>query len=177
MDKAGSSLSGRSQSTERSPEPTQSQPSASTPLTDDLVSKAFSFQQLPVQSVPPVALAYIGDAVFELYVRMQFVWPPQRIQAFHQQVVNHVKAEQQADYLVQLIPQLQEPEADIVRRGRNATSKAPRRLSAKIYRQATAFETLIGYLYITNQARLFELLSGLNISASSDPSDPPNPEE
>ena len=167
MDNAGSSqISGRSQSSEHSPEPMQSHERlpASTPLSDDLLSKAFSSQQLSVQSISPIALAYIGDAVFELYVRMQFVWPPQRIQAFHQQVVSHVKAEQQADYLLQLMPQLNEPEADIVRRGRNATSKAPRRLSAKVYRQATAFETLVGYLYITNQERLFELLNGLQLS-------------
>lgn len=117
-----------------------------------------------VQSISPVALAYIGDAVFELYVRMRFLWPPQRIQTFHQQVVGHVKAEQQADYLVQILPHLNDAEADIVRRGRNATSKSPRRLSAKVYRQATAFETLVGYLYITNQERLFELLQGLNIT-------------
>ncbi len=119
-----------------------------------------------VQSVSPIAMAYIGDAVFELYIRLQFLWPPQRIQAFHQQVVSQVKAEQQADFLDQLMPHLDEAETDIVRRGRNATSKAPRRLSAKIYRQATAFEALVGYLYITNQDRLFELLPRLTISPS-----------
>ncbi|MEA5463358.1 Mini-ribonuclease 3 [Leptothoe sp. PORK10 BA2] len=122
-----------------------------------------------VQSVPPIALAYIGDAVFELYIRLQFLWPPQRIQAFHQQVVSQVKAEQQADFLAQLMPHLDEAEAEIVRRGRNATSKSPRRLSAKIYRQATAFEALVGYLYITNQERLFELLPRLTISPSVHP--------
>lgn len=160
---------------ERSLDPTQSpERSPASPPLPDLLSKAFFSQPLPVQSVSPVALAYIGDAVFELYVRMQFVGQPQRIQAFHQQVVSHVKAEQQANYLVQLMPLLHEPEADVVRRGRNATSKAPRRLSAKVYRQATAFETLVGYLYITNQERLFELLSGLNISVSSNP---PNPND
>ena len=126
-----------------------------------------NFQPNRVQSISPIALAYIGDAVFELYVRMQFLWPPQRIQAFHQQVVNQVKAEQQADYLGQLLPHLNDAEADIARRGRNATSKSPRRLSSKIYRQATAFETLVGYLYITNQPRLFELLGKLVIASTA----------
>ena len=42
-------------------------------------------QTQQVQSISPVALAYIGDAVFELYVRLKFLWPPQRIQAFHHQ--------------------------------------------------------------------------------------------
>lgn len=125
-------------------------------------------QHQSIQSISPVALAYIGDAVFELYARMKFLWPPQRIQQFHQQVVNRVKAEQQAEYLTQLLPLLNETETDMVRRGRNGSSKAPRRLSAKIYRQATAFETLIGYLYITNQERLWQLLDKLGIS--EDPS-------
>ena len=123
-------------------------------------------QPQQVKSIPPIALAYIGDAVFELYVRMQFLWPTQRIQLFHRQVVGQVKAEQQADYLEELIPHLNDAEADIVRRGRNATSKSPRRLSAKIYRQATAFETLVGYLYITNQTRLSELLNILGVTAT-----------
>ena len=130
---------------------------------------AHHLQPQHVQSVSPVALAYIGDAVFELYVRMHFLWPPQRIQAFHQCVVSQVKAEQQADYLGQLMPHLSEAEADVVRRGRNATSKSPRRLSAQIYRQATAFEALIGYLYITNQSRLCELLNKLIIAPVTHP--------
>ncbi len=117
-----------------------------------------------IQSMSPVALAYVGDAVFELYVRMKLLWPPKRIQQFHQQVVSRVKAEQQADYLTQLLPHLDDAEIDMVRRGRNGSAKAPRRLSAKIYRQATAFETLIGYLYITNQERLWMLLQSLSIS-------------
>ncbi|MDV3353695.1 Mini-ribonuclease 3 [Leptolyngbyaceae cyanobacterium CCMR0082] len=140
------------------PLPTSSQ------LTEIFSPGALQFQQ--VQSVPPIALAYIGDAVFELYVRMQFLWPPQRIQMFHQQVVSQVKAEQQAAYLEQLTPHLRDVEADIVRRGRNATSKAPRRLSAKIYRQSTAFEALVGYLYITDQPRLCELLKNLSVTST-----------
>lgn len=130
------------------------------------LSEIFSpgyLQPQQIDSIPPVALAYIGDAVFELYVRLQFLWPSQRIKLFHQQVVDQVKAEQQADYLELLAPHLDDIEADIVRRGRNATSKSPRRLSAKIYRQATAFETLVGYLYITNQPRLYELLKKLAV--------------
>jgi ribonuclease-3 family protein len=82
--------------------------------------------------------------------------------------VEQVKAEQQANYLEELIPHLSDAEADIVRRGRNSTSKSPKRLSAKIYRQATAFETLVGHLYITNQARLYELLSKLRIAAANE---------
>ncbi len=152
-----------------SPDQTDVQLTVSSQLSSQL-SELFVLAHLrpqQVQSIPPIALAYIGDAVFELYVRMQLLWPPQRIQMFHQQVVGQVKAEQQATYLEVLMPHLTDAEADIVRRGRNATSKSPRRLSAKIYRQATAFETLVGYLYITDQTRLFELLSKLSVKSAT----------
>ena len=139
------------------------QPSAPSQSSEGILLGLGHLQPQQVQSISPVALAYIGDAVFELYVRMRFLWPPQRIQVFHQQVVSQVKAEQQADYLKKLMPHLNDAEADVVRRGRNATSKSPRRLSAKIYRQATAFETLVGYLYITDQTRLHGLLDKLVI--------------
>lgn len=136
-------------------------------ISADLSDLAYFGVTVPcVQSLSPVSLAYIGDAVFELYVRMHLLWPPQRIQQFHQQVVSRVKAEQQASYLAQLLPHLNDAEADVVRRGRNGSSKAPKRLSTKIYRQATAFETLIGYLYITNQERLWQLLKELRVSAT-----------
>jgi ribonuclease III family protein len=114
---------------------------------------------LSPQSLSPIALAYIGDAVYELYVRSHLLWPPQRIQTYHQAVVAQVRAEQQAQYLAQLTPYLTENEADIVRRGRNASVKRHRRVNADIYQQATSFETLVGYLYLSDQARLLELLT------------------
>jgi ribonuclease III family protein len=51
----------------------------------------------------------------------------------------------------------------VSRRGRNAANGRPRRLDPEVYQQATSFETLIGYLYITNPQRLAELLSLLQI--------------
>lgn len=116
------------------------------------------------QSLSPVALAYIGDAVYELFVRGNFLLPPKRIQAFHQQVVNQVRAEQQAHQVQQLMPLLTKSEQDLLRRGRNASSRGPRRVDSQIYQQATGFEALVGYLYLTNPARLTELLSTLDLN-------------
>lgn len=118
-----------------------------------------------VNLLSPVALAYIGDAVYELFVRGLFLMPPKRIQAFHQQVVNQVRAEQQAHQVSQLMPFLTEAEQALLRRGRNASSRGPRRVDTQIYQQATGFEALVGYLYLTNPDRLAELLSGLDLSA------------
>ncbi len=120
-----------------------------------------------INALSPVALAYIGDAVYELFVRGSFLLPPKRIQAFHQQVVNQVRAEQQAQRVQQLLPLLSEAEQDWLRRGRNASSRGPRRIDSQIYQQATGFETLVGYLYLTNPDRLVELLSTLDLSGPS----------
>ncbi|MGG6241838.1 Mini-ribonuclease 3 [Nodosilinea sp. AN01ver1] len=119
-----------------------------------------------VNSLSPVALAYIGDAVYELFVRSTFLLPPKRIQAFHQQVVNQVRAERQAQQVQQLMPLLTEAEQDLLRRGRNASSRGPRRVDSQIYQQSTGFEALVGYLYLTNPSRLVELLSALDLSAA-----------
>ncbi|MEO0541208.1 MAG: ribonuclease III domain-containing protein, partial [Cyanobacteria bacterium P01_A01_bin.105] len=52
-----------------------------------------------IQALSPVSLAYIGDAVYELYVRSRLLWPPRHSHQYHRAVVAQVKAEQQADYL------------------------------------------------------------------------------
>jgi ribonuclease-3 family protein len=117
-----------------------------------------------INALSPVALAYIGDAVYELFVRSQFLLPPKRIQAFHQQVVNQVRAEQQARQVQDLLPLLTEAEQDWLRRGRNASPRGPRRVDSHVYQQATGFETLVGYLYLSDPARLMELLGSLDLS-------------
>lgn len=114
-----------------------------------------------VQELSPSALAYLGDAVYELYVRSQYLLPPKRARVYHQQVVAQVRAEAQSNHLQLLLPQLTPLELEVLRRGRNATSGYPRRLDPEIYQQATSFETLIGYLYLTDRDRLQQLLSAL----------------
>jgi ribonuclease-3 family protein len=112
----------------------------------------------------PASLAYLGDAVYELYIRTYYLLPPQRLGDYHAQVVAKVRAEQQALYLEQLQPYLTDQEKDILRRGRNgaATSK-PRRLTAQIYQQASSLETLFGYLYLQDPSRLHQLLEKLEL--------------
>jgi ribonuclease-3 family protein len=120
--------------------------------------------QIPLGQLSPGALAYLGDAVFELYVRTHFLWPPQRLASYHQQVVAQVRAESQAAMLQGLLPHLTATEQDWVRRGRNAANGCPRRLAPELYQQATSLETLLGYLYLENPDRLHELLELVAIS-------------
>ncbi|MGV2827082.1 Mini-ribonuclease 3 [Myxosarcina sp. GI1(2024)] len=120
-------------------------------------------QLAEIERLSPVALAYIGDAVYELYVRTYFLMPPKRMANYHGQVTAQVRAEAQAAQLELLQPYLTAAEREILRRGRNACGGKPRRLSPQLYQQATSLETLIGYLYLTDLQRLEELLAKLNI--------------
>ncbi len=112
-----------------------------------------------VQRISPSALAYLGDAVYELYVRQALIFPPQRIQSYHQQVVSWVRAESQAATIDRLMVHLSEAELAIVKRGRNAAPQRLKRVDPEIYQKATALETLVGYLHLTDPGRLALLLS------------------
>ncbi len=125
-------------------------------ITVDQLTQQITHAQL--QKISPTALAYLGDAIYELYVRMFFLMPPKRPEAYHRLVVAQVRAETQANTLQAIIPCLSSDELEIVRRGRNAATGRPKRLSPEIYQQATSLETLIGYLYLTDYQRLTELL-------------------
>jgi ribonuclease-3 family protein len=116
-----------------------------------------------IQQVSPAFLAYLGDAVYELYIRTCYLLPPRRLCDYHHQVVAQVRAESQANHLRSLEPHLTAPELEILRRGRNAATGKPRRLAPEIYQQATSLETLIGYLYLTNPQRLTQLLAHLEL--------------
>lgn len=111
--------------------------------------------------ISPASLAYLGDAVYEIYVRTHYLLPPRRMSDYHNRVVAKVRAESQAAYLRNLEPFLSDAEREIIRRGRNAATGCPRRLSPELYQQATSLETLLGYLYLKNPQRLNQLLSYL----------------
>jgi ribonuclease III family protein len=111
-----------------------------------------------LQQFNPIALAFLGDAVYELVIRQQYFFPPKRINDYHQQVVAQVRAEEQAQFFDRLEPHLTDTERDWMRRGRNAAPKS-RRADPMIYQKATALETLIGYLYLTDCDRLQTLLA------------------
>lgn len=124
------------------------------------------FQQISqaqLQQISPTALAYLGDAVYELYVRMFYLLPPRRPETYHHLVVAQVRAETQAKMLQTLSPHLRDNELEIVRRGRNAATGRPKRVDPGTYQHATSLETLIGYLYLTDLHRLTELLQKLHL--------------
>ncbi|MEC4983746.1 MAG: ribonuclease III domain-containing protein [Oscillatoria sp. PMC 1068.18] len=119
----------------------------------------------PPEQLAPGSLAYLGDAVYEIYIRTRYILPPKRISSYHRQVVAQVRAETQAAQLSFLEPYLTDLEREILRRGRNAATGRPKRLSGEIYQRATSLETLVGYLYLKDPQRLSELLAKLDLES------------
>lgn len=113
-----------------------------------------------VGSLNSVTLAYIGDAVFSLYVRERIVESAEfRAGECNERVNAFVKATAQAQMLDAIAPLLTQEEADVVRRGRNCHTPAKaKHTSLADYKRATALEALFGWLYLCGErARLEEL--------------------
>lgn len=114
-----------------------------------------------VNQMSPLTWAYVGDAVYELYIRTHLVnsthLKPHKL---HIEAISYVKAKAQADILKKLENTLTQEEQEIVRRGRNTqTHHIAKNASMQEYMYSTAFESLIGYLYLTGQEeRLTQLL-------------------
>ncbi|MFS1514697.1 Mini-ribonuclease 3 [Chengkuizengella sp. SCS-71B] len=109
----------------------------------------------------PLVLAYLGDAIYDTYIRMYLISRPHhKPNHLHQEATKFVSAKAQAQYLKIWLPHLSEEEQDVVRRGRNAKSASiPKNADVLDYRHSTAFECLIGYLYYKKQHdRLSQLL-------------------
>ena len=106
--------------------------------------------ELDVKTLSPLTWAYVGDCVYELYVRTHLVNKTKlKPHSLHIEAIKYVKAKSQADILKKLEEYLTEEEKDIVRRGRNAENHhLPKNANVEEYMYSTAFEALIGYLYL-----------------------------
>jgi len=111
--------------------------------------------------ISPLVLAYVGDAVFEVYIRTKVVNDGFiKTSKLHTLATGFVKAKAQADAVDRIYERLTEEEQDIIRRGRNANSKTiPKNAEIADYKKATALEALIGYLFLLeNFERLDEII-------------------
>ncbi|MDO3412987.1 ribonuclease III domain-containing protein [Saccharibacillus sp. CPCC 101409] len=124
----------------------------------------------PAGQLPPIALAYLGDAVFELAIRQYLITGANlRPHYLHREATKLVSAGAQARLLFRLEGVLTEEEADIVRRGRNAKSGTmPKNANVIDYRHATALECLAGYLYYKGEHGRLEELIRIGLSAGKD---------
>lgn len=113
------------------------------------------------REIPTSVLAYIGDAVFELYVRLHVAAKTCGSSGdLHRKSITYVSAHAQADAMRRLLPLLTEAEAAVYRRARNhQTGSLPKNADPVTYHVATGFEGLVGFLYVSGaQDRLEELL-------------------
>lgn len=115
-----------------------------------------------LREVPVSVLAYIGDAVYELRVRLYLCnRSGAKSGTLHRQTVERVKASAQAAAINRLLPQLTDEEISIYRRGRNSQpGSMPKNADPADYMAATGFEAVIGYLYLKgDHQRLDNLLA------------------
>ena len=119
-------------------------------------------EKIDVDTMSPLTWAYVGDSVYELFIRNYLInttkLKPHRL---HIESIKYVKAKAQAEILERLMEHLTEEEKEIVKRGRNAENHhLPKNATVQEYMYSTAFEALIGYLYLTKQDdRLKEILN------------------
>lgn len=118
---------------------------------EDLIERAKSPEAINMLS--PLTWAYVGDCIYELYIRTDLVNKTKlKPHKLHIETIKYVKAKAQADILKRIEKNLTEKELEIVRRGRNAENHhLPKNADPADYMYSTAFEGLIGYLYLTKQ--------------------------
>ncbi len=130
---------------------------------EDFINLTKSEEEINLLS--PLTWAYIGDCVYELYIRTKLVdktnFKPHKL---HIETIKYVKAQAQAEFLEKIHEQLTDKEKDIVRRGRNCENHhLPKNSNVQEYMHATALEALIGYLFLTKKyTRIKEILDFLN---------------
>lgn len=112
-----------------------------------------------VKQLNPILLAYIGDVVFSMYIRLRLLPVSGQVRIIHDLGAKMVSAVCQCQAMQAIEVSLSEEEAAVFRRGRNAKSIVPKSASVHGYRMATAFEALVGWLFLQErEERLQEVL-------------------
>lgn len=110
-----------------------------------------------------LALAYLGDAIYEIYIREYLIKQNiVKVNLLQKEAIKYVSAKNQAKFLTEMIESnfLTENEIDIVKRTRNHKSHASKSTDIITYKYSTALEALIGYLYLEkNTSRIDEIMN------------------
>lgn len=125
----------------------------------------FEFNSLDdktAKTMNPQVLAFVGDAVYSLYIRQWIVLTDNsKVKDLHSHVTNFVKASGQSNFIEKLLPLFNEDEMSVFKRGRNyKTISTAKNASIIDYKRATGLEAVFGYLYLSGKKeRLNEMLS------------------
>ncbi len=106
----------------------------------------------------PVLLAYIGDVVFSMYIRLRLLPVSGHVRIIHDLGSKMVSAVCQCQAMQVLEESLSQEEAAVFHRGRNAKSIVPKSASVHEYRMATAFEALIGWLFLQERQERLQVI-------------------
>ena len=119
----------------------------------DSFRKQLNIENVDIRTYSPLALAYIGDSIYDCLVKLYLVGQGNRsVNDFHKLTKKYVKASEQAAILLKIEPMLNDEERRIVKWGRNAKSQTiPKHASKADYQMATSFECLLGYLLLNRE--------------------------
>ena len=127
----------------------------------EYLKEQFELKEVDIRTYSPLTLAYIGDGIYDLFIRTIIVGEGNcQANKLHKKVSALVKATKQSKMIKKLKEHLTEEERQIYKRGRNAKSNSvAKNASVSDYRRATGFEAVMGYLYLTNQLeRIVDLI-------------------
>ena len=124
------------------------------------IKELYDISDVDIRTFSPLALAYIGDSVFDIIVRTKVIAKGNvPVSKMHKACSDVVRASAQAQLLDAIAEDLTPEEEEVVRRGRNAKSKTTAKNASVIdYRNATALEALLGYLYMTGEIQRMQEL-------------------
>ncbi len=109
-----------------------------------------------------LALAYLGDSIYEVYIRKYLLDKGiEKVDELQKESINYVSARNQSKFLLNMMDNnfFNDNEIDIIKRGRNHKSRNPKHVDVATYHNATGLETLIGYLYLEgNTKRIDEIM-------------------
>ena len=128
---------------------------------DSYMQEIFQMQEVDIKTYSPLALAYIGDCIFDLIIKSLVLnQGNKQVQKMHKETSRIVQASAQSLMMREIQKHLTEEEHAIYKRGRNAKSVSPaKNQSITDYRRATGFEALLGYLYLKKEwKRMLELV-------------------
>ena len=128
---------------------------------DSYMKELFQMEEVDVSTYSPLALAYIGDCIYDLIIRSLVVNKGNKqVNKFHQETSSLVQASTQSLMMRAMQEYLTEEEHAIYKRGRNTKSVSPaKNQSITDYRRATGFEALLGYLYLKKEwKRMLDLV-------------------
>ena len=128
---------------------------------DTCMQEMFQMQEVEAETYSPLALAYIGDCIFDLVIKnLVLNRGNKQVKKLHKETSQIVQASSQSKMMRVLQDELTEEEQQIYKRGRNSKTISPaKNQSVTDYRRATGFEALMGYLYLQRRyERMLELI-------------------